>query len=612
MTKNQKLTKLLCLVLSLVMALSSLAACKESNTGKKTVKKNNSSKSAAASSESESSVADNSFEEDSSEPEVVEPEVGPADETERLTDADFTKLRVYNGKKPISNIYKGVSGTVYHAYGFMKDDQTGRVYNNKMMNTELTRLQNSGMRYCRTRYNSAWVWNAKTGGYDFENMPRINYFYDYCRALQSRNINVVMSVGWHFQSVTTNRKKGSINEVGYLYGDGAEKYGETATWGKYVAKEYLQTGTGKKWENVTSLTFADENITEEFKRLTTVSLRFGEFFVQTLKALKAKGIHNVSHLLYFTEPSYFSETMPQGWEADEYLFVCKTINNILRGSGVAAGIKHMGPNQGSIQHGNGLLRYIVERDPDLFDVYSAHFYPSSSDETNDVYYDVIEPVFESYSSSLKEKKIWDTKEFWVDEFFCRSEKSALGQGSGWASLQTVVGGIIAQQKGIDNVSLWQIFDQLWTDQTNTSGEFNNGIHVCGTCPSLFVSSIPRASYYPISLFSRYNGYKNGTVYQTSTGTGENVMDLYIGAVQLEDGNWTITVVNATTDDMPIKIDLEKVIGKTLYRHYEQVTTREPTTAARLADADRTFVNVQNKLVDIAPAASVIVYTSVKG
>lgn len=80
MTKNQKLTKLLCLVLSLVMALSSLAACKESNTGKKTVKKNNSSKSAAAS--SESSVADL---EDPSEPEVVEPDIGPVDETERLT-----------------------------------------------------------------------------------------------------------------------------------------------------------------------------------------------------------------------------------------------------------------------------------------------------------------------------------------------------------------------------------------------------------------------------------------------------------------------------------------------------------------------------------------------
>lgn len=608
-----KLTRLLCLVLSLVMALSGLAACKENNKGK-TSKKKSTAKSSVAGSveETGSSREDSSFEEETEEPEAVDPEVGPADETDRLTEEDFTKLRVYNQKNPVTNNYKGLSGTVYHAYGFMKDDRTGRVYNDKMMNTELNRLQNSGMRYCRTRYASSWAWNGKTGGFDFENSPRMNYFYDYCRTLQNRDINVVMSIGWHFQSITTNRKKGSINEVGYLYGDGAEKYGETATWGKCVAKEYLQTGSGKKWENVSSLTFADENITEEFKRLTTVSLRFGEFFVQTLKALKAKGIHNVSHLLYFTEPSYASRDKQEGWEADEYLFVCKTINNILRGSGVANGIKHMGPNQGAIQHGNGLLRYVVERDPDLFDVLTAHVYPKATDETDDVYYDLIEPVFDSYTQPLKEKNIWNSKEFWVDEFFCFSEKAELNQGSAWAALQTVVGGIIAQQKGIANISLWQIFDQLWTDQTNTSGEFNNGIHVCGTCPSLFVSSIPRASYYPISLFSRYNGYKNGTVYQTSTGRDENTMDLYIGAVQLEDGNWTITVVNATTEDMPIKIDLEKVIGKTLYRHFEQVTTREPTTAARLADADRTFVNVQNKLVDIAPAASVIVYTSVKG
>lgn len=75
----------MCLVLSLVMALFSLAACKESNTGKKTVKKNNSSKSATASSESESLVANDSCEEGPGEPEVVEPDVGPVDETGRLT-----------------------------------------------------------------------------------------------------------------------------------------------------------------------------------------------------------------------------------------------------------------------------------------------------------------------------------------------------------------------------------------------------------------------------------------------------------------------------------------------------------------------------------------------
>lgn len=75
----------MCLVLSLVMALFSLAACKESNTGKKTVKKNNSSKSATAS--SESLVANDSCEEGPGEPEVVEPDVGPVDEIERLTAA---------------------------------------------------------------------------------------------------------------------------------------------------------------------------------------------------------------------------------------------------------------------------------------------------------------------------------------------------------------------------------------------------------------------------------------------------------------------------------------------------------------------------------------------
>lgn len=205
----------------------------------------------------------------------------------------------------------------------------------------------------------------------------------------------------------------------------------------------------------------------------------------------------------------------------------------------------------------------------------------------------------------------------MDEFYCRSEQMKLGADSPWAGLQTVIGAILAQQEGINNISLWQIFDQLWTDQTNTGGEFVNGIHVCGSAPSLFVSSIPRGQYYPTSLFARYNGFQNGKSYRTNE--HENQADyekgnlgLHIGAAQLEDGNWTITVVNTDLEDATFSVTFDKAINKTLYRHVENVTTLVPTTAAHLADADKTYVNVGDKFIDTIPGGSVVIYTSIKG
>lgn len=612
MTKTN-LQKFICLVLCLFMALSTLAACSQGGDSKKPKTSSKDSDTTSDSADNNSvfdGLDDDEFTSDGDEDldDSSEDDTTPIDP---ISEVDFSELNVYNGRAPLSKDYKGVSASVYHAYGFMKDDQTGRVYNDKMMDLELSRLEQSNIRYCRTRYTTYWAWNAQKDGFDF-NSNRFNYFADYCKELQRRNMNVMMQIGWHFEYVVSNGLNSSINEVKYLLGNGADKYGETATYGSCIATEHKRTGSGKLREGDIRCGFGDADITSSYNRVGVAALRYANFYVESIKRLKAQGIHNITHLLYFTEPSYTSDKLPEGTVAQEYLFICKTIANVIRKSGVAGEIKHVGPNQGSINHGNGLLRYIVTRDPDLFDVYTAHLYPSAPLDTQDVYYDNIYPVFKSYTASLREKGIWNSKEFWVDEFFCVAENAKLGQGSGWCSLQTVVGAIAAQQEGINNISLWQIFDQLWTDQTNTGDEFNNGIHVCGTCPSLFVSSMPRASYYPISLFSRYNGYKNGKSYLTSTGTGVDTMDVYIGATQLEDGNWTVTIVNTTTEEKAIKVNFDKAIGKTMYRHVENVATRVPTTAARLADADRTFTNVQNKFMDVVPGSSVIIYTSVKG
>lgn len=613
--RNTKLIKLLCLVLCIFMAFALLGACAETDdTASSSSKKNSTSSKENADNTGDDNTGDNNNDDfggditpeapDSGEDLPYDEEQLPEEEEEEFEEENYDyyseSVHVFNGEAPLSTKYRGMSSSVYHAFGHMLDDKTGRAYTDEMMELELNRLQDCGIRYARTRFTTSWFWDTAKNMYDWDGAARANYFYTYCKNLQKRDISVVLSVGWHL-GCFTHIESGSIDEVGYitkseLFPD--DVYGETAGYDFSKCKN------------------------DEYRRMAKESLRFGYFYAETLRQCRARGINNITHFLYFTEPSY-STSLPEGHPArgfegpspDEYMFIVNTIMDKLREEKVYDMVTHVGPNQGSIQHGDGLLRYILERQPDMFDVWTAHFYPQAAEGTDNVYYDIIDPVFRSYVQPLKDVGIWKTKhyEFWVDEFYCRNDKATLGKESPWNGLQTALGGLIAQQRGIENVSLWQVFDQLWTDQTNSGGEFVNGIHSCGSVPSLFISSIPRSQYYSPALFSRYNGYKNGKSFRTNEDElAAYASDIHVGASQLEDGSWTITIINAGVEEYNVTVEFDKAIYQTLYRHVNNVNTNVPTTAAKLAEADKTFVTVKDKFVDKVPGGCIAVYTGVKG
>ena len=593
--RNLKLIKLICLILSLFMVVSLLSACskKSDDTGEIS---------------SEPSYNDDWEEEEEEYDEPVDEDDDWEEDEEEEEEESSTEwsqtLRVYNSEAPIIDNYRGMSASVYHAYGHMLDDKTGRAYTDEMLDLELTRLRDSGIRYARTRYTTLWAWDSSKEAWNWDS-NRMTYYWNYCRNLQDKGVNVVQSVGWHL-GCHTHLVSGSINEHGYITESEnypVNLYGETNGYEDYIAN------------------CKDD----EYKRMALESLRLGEAHSQILLEAKKRGINNITHLLYFTEPSYATKQtvhMPdsnhpaygfEGGEPDEYIFIVKTIQMKLKERGVYDMVKHVGPNQGSIKHGDGLLRYMLERNcVDMFDVWTAHFYPQATVATDNVYYDVIDPVFESYLQPLKDVGVFKKVEFWVDEFYCRADNSNLGYDNSWIGVQMAVGGIIAQQRGINNVSLWQIFDQLWTDQTNTGGEFINGIHAVGSAPSLFVSSIPRGQYYTTGIFTRYNGYQNGKAYRTNNAElQEDLGDIHVGAVQLEDGSWTITVVNTFTEDYEIIVEFDQAINQTLYRHVVNANEIITTTEARHADADKTFANVQDKFKDILGPGCIAVYTGVK-
>ena len=529
---------------------------------------------------------------------------------EELVGSKTVNLTVSNSASPVINNYRGFSGTVYHAFGFMEDDNTGRAYDEAMRNKEIDRLADAGIHYVRTRYQSQWIFDDTTG-YDW-NTDRFNYFVKYCKELEKRDIEVILQVGWHFDFVSQDGTH-SIQENDYFNGEGADLYGESA------GVDF----SGKSAEDI---------------RIIKAARRYTYLMAKTLEYAKAKGVNNIKYFSYFVEPSnaYSSASdnildrieMSSGHDKEQYLLFCQTMINALKNEYKVTGVKHMGPNEASYTK---LINYVLQNDPGLFDVLTAHNYPEEGDiKTNyDKYYDTMTNnshynVLNGYSSDFNDYKGYlataqkanSNAEFWSDEFNIKDFEVGEGRGTSsfYRGLATAMGGIVAQQSGIQNTILWMSFDQLWTDKTggdaSTKSEFMNGIHQCGNAPSLFLSDDPYAHYYPTSLFSKYNGYKNGTVYKTNL-TETEQKGVYVGAVKLEDGSWTVSVLNMNTAAVNINVAFDTAINQTLYRHIVSSDKADTYKNAELPEADKTFNNVGTTFGDVLPAGSFAVYTGLK-
>lgn len=599
----KSIKNIICLLLCLALAFSLFTGCNPKDT------ENSSSK-----------PADNTSSDETTEIEDPIESEEPSDEDESLEDFyddewldddfDFddsvvANIEIYNSKAPVISDYKGFSGGIYHAYGFMKDDNTGRVYNDKMMDVELDRLQDTGMKIVRTRYQSQWMWKDAIG-YDW-NSERFGYFCDYAMEMQNRDIEVMIQVGWHFCKMS-GYGIASINDVDYLYGEGEDRYGESAGYNF-------------------------EGLSENDARIVKGAHRYGYWIGETLKQLRARGINNANYLAYwvepcngYTEPLSNTEFNPVvdknghmeiGHDKKEYVLFCRSMRNKLAELKVDNTVEHMGPNEACASSVLPVtMEYVLENDPSLFTIYSAHHYPQSTFAIDDIsYYIYTNFLQEYYMELLKKAGLYGKVQFWMDEFNCKDDGAEfLASGSAWLGLQNAVCAMTAQQNGIQNIMLWMPFDQLWTDRSSSGGEFKDGIHMCGLAPSLFVSSIPYEKYYTSGLFTKYNSCKNGIVYQTNNKylVEEEYMGVYVSAMRNDEGKLVVTVVNLNVDKAEIHINFDKDINTTLYRHVCEVGNITPGFDAKLADADKTYGNVKNKLTDKLPGGSIAVYTEIVG
>lgn len=610
---KQIILRVLCLILCFAISIISLGACSSSEKQDKTSSDISSEEQNPTDEDSKETLDDDFYDDEEFEEEYSDDFYDDYYEEEPIDETVY--LNVYNSRTPVNTNYMGMNATIYHTFGFMKDDRSGRVYTDEMMDIELDRLQGMGFKNCRTAFYPSWLWNNDKKTFDFD-ADRMGFFVEYCKALQKRGMKVMLNNMWYMTMAGAGSQTGC---EGYLNGFGADIYGEQAAFADCVAKEFklkgnkhpFDAGMGYETEHFKT-EFFETTVTEYFNRLQISGIRNGLITSKIIQTAKAYGVNNIDYLIYFTEPSSNSYTPddPKGPHEQEYLFLSRTIRNVLDKTGVGKSLKHVGPNQGHITSGDGLLKYVMQKDPDLFDVVTSHFYPTSSDVSADVYYDYCYDAINNYSRTMKDHKAWGKKEFWQDEYFASIQDYSHVKENPYSGVQTVVGAICSQQMGVDNVLMWQAFDQLWTDNAENAWEFENGIHITGTCPSLFVSQTPYPTYYTTGLFTRYNNsVKGGKAIATSSGDYSDYPGVYIGATELPDGNITITVVSVNIVETTFQIDFDKALNRSLHRHKEDSLNRVPKTSAIIAEADGTFKNVKTVLRDTIAPYAVHIYTT---
>ena len=186
--------------------------------------------------------------------------------------------------------------------------------------------------------------------------------------------------------------------------------------------------------------------------------------------------------------------------------------------------------------------------------------------------------------------------------------------------QVAAGFTAAANTGIDRLLSWQIFDTLWTDATNTGGEFIGGVHVCGTSPSMisgnnlygyeqYASDVPRVTYYGLNLLGKYLSNRNAIVYSTVVTNGVDTTNggVYVTAIKGNDGKTAILAVNTTHSGKNVTYNFEDVTDTEFVRYTYNPAGITPTADATSLPSDGTVTVTNGSFYDSVAPESFVIY-----
>ena len=510
---------------------------------------------------------------------------------EDLEDLFKTEILVSNASEPITNTFRGVSGTVHFPYTYWQHTTGIGIYSQKLADYEFDRMRDTGYKYVRALLKDAFVWDKKKGGFNWDTQE-MKWIYKWAQSLQERDMEIIFNGPYTFIPHAVGVQNWN-KESDYMMGTDVYKKGP---------------------ENAHA-------------RTDLAAERIGNFICDALEAFEAHGIHNISHLLFFTEPvedddaatahdTDGSDLLPKDLTlTDIYVKFLKQTNKALEERGLRDDIKIIGPNSQENVYPNFLFVNAVLDEMDktgvrLVDILSNHCYPRGESAISDNFlltmdnYCMFYEQFINRYEEICDKYGWSNPEFWLDEFNTNVYGSVDGADSDdaikspWMATQFAAIYIHAMNYGVSNAVVWNFTNQYWPNTIKPW--YSNAI-----TQSILIQQEPYEKYYGYAILSQHLGNNGGKVYATMD---DWISGMTASCVELEDGNWVFVVANTGLEDVTFEVTFEKAIGKNMYRH-----VYTPNMKARLdhdpIPADKGFKNVGTTLKDVSEIGSITIYTT---
>ena len=581
---NKLLRNSLLLLLCLAISLSAFVGCnKKDNDEAPSSDSQNSSdvtsvddEITSSEPESEEVSSEETIQEDIWEEEIFEDDEFFEDGEEVFVDS----VTVKNSTTPIMTTYRGFGSIVHQMYEYMPYKNKKNEYTEEQAQEQFNRMQTIGIDLIRSDWNTYMTYDAEKNDFDFENTEYIKAFYKAGLELKKRNIDISITTGWSHHALVDDSSSIPSKEL-YVEGD----------WDK----------TLKNWKS---------------------------WMEKSIINFRAHGLTNLNTLILFTEPGKVDwndtnaknrgDGKDNAYRIDmwnKWIDCARELDASLKEMGLRDQYLLVGPNQVTnpdYRNGAGdFMKYVALNGGDEYiDVYSSHNYVKPNDATQDTSYDFMQINYKDYLLEQLRDECKNNKPFWIDEWNVgEAGYNQLHRESPWRGTQLGVCATAIMEFGIENSMLWTLYSQQWPNNTNTSGEFTEGIQMCGLALGLNLSSVPTTQYYAFALLSKFLSTTD-IVYEVEY---DKLFGLYYGYATNKDGEVTIIVANAYSGGAQgFEMNFDKSLGgKTLYRHVYDPTTCKANGTMQIIPADRAYKSVEDKLVDLLPAGALAVYTTVK-
>lgn len=500
--------------------------------------------------------------------------------------SELYQLNVNNDSANVASpFFRGTTGSVYWPTEYLDMNVYNQSYTPEMNDFELSRFADIGLTVLRTGFWTDWMFTGDPENPWDNDSEIMNKFYDFCRDADRYGLKVAPLFGWSYPCFLYGADQ-FLSEVNYMYPRKLDENGNRIVverWGYYF----------------------EEPDTE------LMNQRFADWVVASIQGFKDHGITNVEYIFFGNEPREDGGTA-EGAFVEYQLKTFSAAHEALKAAGLRDFVKIIGPNQSAVTPRAGLACAFLDRAPGVFDIISTHHSPYGADATEDRYSDAA-TIYDGWLEKMDDRNLRDKMEFWCDEYITNADKyGEHGAYDAWTGVQQCAGLVAATNAGVTGINYWQIFDQLWPGYFGSGGEYLYGAQRDGSCPTLYESMMPSATFYAHTLFTKYmSSNKNpGVSYRCEA--EDDTCGLYVTAVKLPSGDTSVMVVNHTTDERSYQLNFATAMGgKTMYRYLYNVATTVPNLQYNYLPADMAFTNVGDTLVDTVPGGSVVVYSTIK-